>query len=97
MPQAVMEAPPAVTERPIIFNSQMVAALLDGRKSVTRRPAKLTSAGHVQDPRGRHSYRRRWHPDDPEAVLACPIGLVGERLWVRETFWALHDSDMDDV
>lgn len=93
MPQTTTPPAPGVTERPILFNSEMVAALLAGRKSVTRRPAKLTPAGHVKEP---GSYRR-WHPDDPEAVLACPLGKVGERLWVRETFWALHDSDMDDV
>lgn len=31
---------------------------------------------------------KNWHPDDPNAVLACPYGQPGDRLWVRETFSA---------
>lgn len=72
--------------RPILFNGEMVRSIPDGRKTQTRRPAKLTDAGHVKEPRG----HRRWHPDDPDAVQACPLGRVGDLLWVRET-WARAD------
>lgn len=72
-----------VKERPILFSGPMVRAILDGRKTQTRRVAKLTSAGHVKEPRG----HRRWHPGDPEAAFACPYGQPGDRLWVRETWW----------
>lgn len=77
-------------ERPIIFNSEMVRAILDDRKDQTRRVCKLTSGGHVKEPGG----NRRWHPDDPEAVLACPYGQPGDGLWVREAFhygWSLDE------
>lgn len=60
----------------------MVQALLSGRKSQTRRVAKLNAAGRLQ--RG----GRNWHVSDPEAVLACPYGDVTHELWVRET-WGL--------
>lgn len=67
-------------ERPILFSAPMVRAILDGRKTQTRRVAKLNCAGRVAL-RG-----RQWHVDDPNAFLACPYGVPGDRLWVRETF-----------
>lgn len=66
--------------RPILFSGPMVRAVLDGRKTQTRRIARLNVSGRV----GRGE--KNWHPDDPNAVLACPFGQVGNRLWVRETW-----------
>jgi len=71
-----------VKERPILFSAPMVRAILDGSKTQTRRAAKRTAGGHLKEPRG----HRRWHVEDPQAVLACPYGQPGDRLWVRETF-----------
>ena len=67
-------------ERPILFNVEMVRALLDGRKTMTRRVAKLNAAGRVQLPGSPHN----WHCEDPDAWLACPYGQPGDRLWVKE-------------
>jgi len=67
----------------------MVRALLDGRKTQTRRVAKLTDAAHVKEP-GKH---RRWHPADPEARLACPYGQPGDHLWVREAWRTVAGAD----
>jgi hypothetical protein len=69
-------------ERPILFSAEMVRAILDGRKTQTRRVAKLNASGRVKLP-GSPS---NWHCEDPDAVLACPYGQPGDRLWVRETF-----------
>ncbi len=69
-------------ERPILFSAPMVRAILEGRKTQTRRVAKLTHAGHVKEPGG----HRRWHTADFDARLACPYGQPGDRLWVRETY-----------
>ena len=74
-------------ERPILFSGEMVRAILDGRKSVTRRVVKFNAAGRVKEP-GSH---RNWHRDDPDAVKACPYGQPGDRLWVREA-WAPLES-----
>lgn len=76
-----------VRERPILFSGAMVRAILEGRKTMTRRVAKMTSGGHLKEPGG----HRRWHPGDPDAVAACPYGRPGDRLWVRET-WAMRDD-----
>jgi hypothetical protein len=78
-------------ERPILFSGAMVRAILEGWKTQTRRVVRFTPAGHVKEPGG----HRRWHPEDPDAVLACPYGQPGDRLWVRErfTYWERRESD----
>ena len=73
-------------ERPILFSGPMVRAILESRKSQTRRVAKLNAAGRVAL-RGKN-----WHCGDPEARLACPYGQPGDRLWVRETFCTCYDG-----
>jgi hypothetical protein len=78
-----------MSERPILFNGEMVRAILDGRKTQTRRVVKLNHSGRVKQP----GSARNWHLDDPDAVLACPYGMPGDRLWVREAFW----TDGDEV
>jgi hypothetical protein len=71
-----------MTQRPILFSAEMVQALLDGRKTQTRRKVKLTADGHVQAP----SKHLRWYPTDPGALQACRYGQPGDTLWVRETW-----------
>jgi len=84
-------------ERPILFNSAMVRAILDGRKSQTRRVIVPTMAPRVAP---RHlepcsingkQVLHVWagsHADYPsEKWFICPYGAPGDRLWVRET-WA---------
>lgn len=79
-------------ERPILFSAPMVRALLAGAKTQTRRVAKLTHAAHVKEPRG----HRRWHPGDPDAWQACPYGVPGDRLWVREA-WAQNENQLSET
>lgn len=67
-------------ERPILFSAPMVLAILDGRKTQTRRVVKFTEAGRVR------LGRRNWHIDDKDVSMACPYGRPGDRLWVRETW-----------
>lgn len=66
-----------------------VRAILDERKTQTRRVVKLNASGHVKEIGG----NRRWHRDDPEAALACPYGQPGDRLWVREAWAQRLDLD----
>jgi hypothetical protein len=83
----------AVCERPIIFSGPMVKAILDGRKTQTRRVAK-PPAKAVFLP---NDYWRidldepgTAYLDDESGRLriACPYGQPGDRLWVRETWWS---------
>lgn len=76
-------------ERPILFSAPMVRAILDRRKTQTRRVAKRTDSGRVKAVGSPKNY----HIEDPAATLACPYGQPGDRLWVRETFFEMIDGN----
>lgn len=59
-------------EHPILFSGPMVKALLDGRKTQTRRPVKPQPENCKVQPK--------------IGDIHCPFGGVGDRLWVRETY-----------
>lgn len=95
-------------ERPILFNGEMVRAILDGRKTQTRRPicrivdkvrgGKITEFG-VSDTKG-YEYQFRdkyalWNDVSQEWIVQRnPLGNVGDRLWVRETWIPFDDPDL---
>jgi len=75
-------------ERPILFSGPMVRAILEGRKTQTRRvvkpqPAHIPGIGTVLN-------------IDTITGRACPYGNPGDRLWVREAWahrrWMLGDA-----
>lgn len=71
-------------ERPILFSAPMVLAILDGRKTQTRRIAKVTSDGCKE---GFITPLAGFVPRSIENHFSyCPYGKPGDRLWVRETF-----------
>ncbi|SMB27144.1 conserved hypothetical protein [Serratia proteamaculans] len=88
-------------EHPVIFNGEMVRAILDGRKTQTRRTLTdrqlqlidlASQAGECYplesgiDHANSQSYYREH----------CPFGQVGDLLWVRETWGVVsHDFDSD--
>ena len=80
-------------ERPIIFQDWGVRAILDGRKTQTRRVIKLFHPHEQYDIFQRSDGRWKWEiPEPPHALhwlsgeLRCPCGIPGDLLWVRETF-----------
>jgi hypothetical protein len=90
-------------ERPIIFTSASVRAILAGRKTQTRRvvkdaPSWAREAGFsCFTPEGKWSFRGTHPLNGPaEKFIRCPYGVPGDRLWVRETWQAgqvLDDLD----
>lgn len=76
-------------ERPILFSGEMVRAILDGRKTVTRRVCKFNAAGRLKLP----GSPKNWHRDDPDAVQACPYGQPGDRLVFLSTWAAPKEYD----
>lgn len=82
-------------ERPILFNAAMVRAILGGRKTQTRRVINLKT-GDTFDEHALSAAIQEWRPMYDEvaqkvvgktaALIRCPYGQPGDRLWVRETF-----------
>ena len=75
-------------ERPIIFSTEMVKAILDLKKTQTRRVIKPqpTWTDGTYCVWG-HTFAMGLGKMLIEEMLAyCPYGQVGDRLWVRETF-----------
>ena len=77
-------------ERPILFSGPMVRAILDGRKTQTRRPVKSLRHpyGHLLGPEG----VAREFIAKTESIR-CPLGQPCDRLWVRETWRPDYESD----
>ncbi|HDY9090156.1 TPA: hypothetical protein RRI82_002566 [Klebsiella pneumoniae] len=91
-------------ERGMIFNSEMVRAILDGRKTQTRRLVKGTD--------GAVKFCKEWDINGEEifvvlgekdhtgmnpvlGAISCPFGAVGDRIWVREAY--RFPASLDDV
>lgn len=73
-------------ERPILFKGEMVRAILDGRKTQTRRVVK-PQAAVLTDEMARALGVQPPAVQNPP-VIPCPYGAPGDRLWVRETYAA---------
>ncbi|HBQ5642008.1 TPA: hypothetical protein L7572_002056 [Klebsiella variicola] len=105
-------------ERGMIFNGEMVRAILDGRKTQTRREVKLNldiaclattydwatslAANHYQGlteeqiQQKAESLRGVIHPvilgNGQMVSIICPHGKPGDRIWVREAFCPVDDT-----
>ena len=76
-------------EHPILFAGRLVRAILEGRKTVTRRTRGLldfTDRGRLISCRDGVAAFGDSIPDDPVPIdVRCPYGKPGDLLWVRET------------
>ncbi|MEW5507120.1 hypothetical protein [Pseudomonas antarctica] len=77
---------PEIKERPILFSAPMVRAILEGRKTVTRRAVKAQPSSKADI--GSFGVGQPFirNPDVTKPNPECPYGRPGDRLWVRETF-----------
>ena len=94
-------------ERPILFSGEMVKAILDGRKTQTRRVVKFPASflADKKPPKiikvrpnlyanvsGDFTAYDANNPNDPWLMhVSCPYGKVGDLLWARET-WTEADG-----
>lgn len=88
-----------MTERGMILNGEMVRAILDGRKTQTRRIMKVQPESNqlgllrITDSTKRSTIGK-YHWSESNAtgnhmrskLFSCPFGDVGDRIWVRETW-----------
>lgn len=81
-------------ERPILFSGPMVRAILDGRKTQTRRIMKPqpTYDGFWWSHKGYSCGGEKQFRDGLPLFVGCPYGVVGDRLWVRETFAPMQEN-----
>jgi hypothetical protein len=88
---------PITKERPILFKAEMVRAILDGRKTQTRRivkGARHEGIGHCHW--SGTGWAHLWpHGGCSCQSVACPYGAPGDRLWVREA-WTRFPPDAPD-
>lgn len=96
MSAALATQEPAVRERPILFSAPMVRAILEGRKTQTRRIA-CSARGELLRFNDRVAVFGDSIPDDPVPVeRRNRYGAPGERLWVKETFQIESNRGIDD-
>jgi hypothetical protein len=86
-------------ERPILFSGPMVKAILEGRKTQTRRVVKGVDGCDKFLAFG--IYSKALFTDNilnivsgkpHDFLVKCPYGLPGDRLWVRESWQAQTQS-----
>lgn len=87
-----------MTERPILFSAPMVRAIIASRKTQTRRVVKgIDECPHGYDgvvtgtvPKESHRLGKHCFnlASGESLYLRCPYGAPGDRLWVRESYWA---------
>ena len=83
-------------ERPILFSAPMVRAILEGRKTVTRRIVKpvrgYEDCSTCRPDKAAASHSVWWHGrfENVGVMQDCPYGKRGDRLWVRETWYCNH-------
>jgi hypothetical protein len=97
----VLEDGRKIKERPILFSGPMVRAILDGRKTQTRRVIKPQPAWKVANMDVRYNSESevylpyitdgKYKGWCTTPMWYCPYGQPGDRLWVRETFlyWSI--------
>jgi len=89
-----------MTERPILFSGPMVRAILEGRKTQTRRvlkgaPMRLWAASGWEIEDGDCLWCDAYG-DYHSLTSICPYGRIGDRLWVRETHY-ISDEEREAV
>lgn len=96
--------------RPIPFSGPMVRAILDGRKTQTRRAVKPQPPSYIDDLhgndlRGRAPYTLednetgnilgQGFQDDNDVFYKCPYGVPGDRLWIKTGYTTRYHPDRE--
>lgn len=99
----------AVRERPILFSGPMVRAILDGKKTQTRRVVKdqpnfdwSPTVGFysptVTDKNGNEKPGAEVYGASDESFgRKCPYGKPGDRLWVKTGYTTRYDAERNET
>lgn len=85
-------------ERPILFSTPMIKAIIDGRKTMTRRLLKKQPLDILP-----MNVPNQWitldvkEPEPHGKVIKCRFGVPGDRLWVRETFSLIEENGAQKI
>lgn len=90
-------------EHPILFKPEMVRAILEGRKTMTRRVVKpqpenveycctCIKVKHFYIPKNPKPLSK-YEPTHKVLTIKCPYGQIGDHLWVREAWGIYQRSD----
>jgi len=83
-------------EYPILFTGPMVQAILEGRKTQTRRVIRPQPTGQPHHACCLNTVRGSTQKyDDGKKIFSCPYGEPGGRLWLRET-WNAWMTGVDE-
>ena len=95
---------------PMLFQTELVRALLEGRKTVTRRPLDIAIGWELKDRKptkitSSHPKKGKWgalirketFDDKYQHDLVTAPCFVGDLIYVRETFAALGHNDYQQV
>ena len=102
-----MNSTSSIKERPLILKTEMVQAILEGRKTQTRSvvaPSLKNSDPQFelhQEEDGSWTPMHTFNEDlfDSKGVahpIKCPLGSIGDRIWIRET-WQGPLVDYDEA
>lgn len=84
-------------ERPILFSGPMVKAILEGRKTQTRRIVKFKDRINHGETDICDNWPLWWDDYGDCHRQECPQGSVGDRLWVRETHFLTYRNHWPDL
>lgn len=91
-------------EHPILFSTEMIRAILDGRKNQTRRVIMPQPISVLHEDEGGHFEYKGIQVDfETDLIPYCPYGKVGDTLWVRErlSLWpgtvAIYEADGEQM
>lgn len=85
-----------MSEKSIVFSAESVQAILNGRKTITRRLIKPSLVARFDEGRGPadtaagYPFVEDAYGDHISVVKLCPYGEPSDLLWVRET-WAAEE------
>lgn len=84
-------------EKQILFSAPMVRAILDGRKTQTRRVVKkaIPDESFINAPYNGFAFVGQFNGGTYTVPFLCPYGQPGDRLWVRETWQAYRQVNVE--